>query len=120
MLWIPFVQLCVYTFPYILLLFPSGTKAFGSIKDMVATAIFLFALHRYVSIHGPTTSSAEAVRKGEGYLKEMDHRYPSMYFHLELGSNWLGAAEHLLQQLKVARWMALNDRLLEIGIIVLS
>ena len=105
-LWIPFVQLCkcvcMYAFPFVLLLFPSGMKAFGSIKEMAATAIFLFALHQYISNHGSTNSSAEAVRKGESYLKEMDQRYPSMYFQLELGSNWLSAAEHLLQQLKVA------------------
>lgn len=68
---------------------------------MVATAIFLFALRQYVVTHGPTDSAAAAVRKGEGYLKEMDHRYSSMYFHLELGCSWALAAENLLRQLKV-------------------
>ena len=76
-------------------------KALLDIRDMATTAIFLFALSQYVSTHGPTDSAAAAMRKGEEYLKEMDHRYPSMYYHLELGSSWMRAAENLLRQLQV-------------------
>lgn len=76
-------------------------KALLSIRDMATTAIFLFALRQYVSTHGPTDSAAAAMQKGEEYLKEMDHRYPSMYYHLELGSSWTSAAKNLLRQLQV-------------------
>ena len=68
---------------------------------MVVTAIFLFAIDQYLSDRDISDSAAHALWKGEGFLEEMDHKYPSMYYQLELGSSWPRAAEHLLQQLKV-------------------
>ena len=69
---------------------------------MLVTALFLYAIEEYCKTNNKDDSTCNAVDKGWTYLKDLDKKYTSIYFHLELGNSWENAAANVAKKCRVS------------------
>ena len=63
-----------------------GPKAFECLLRLLTTVIILLAIDNFLKMEVPE------VNKARLFVAEMNKKYPSLYYHLELGNSWEEAA----------------------------